>query len=142
MISKKHFGYFAIAILVGLIFSFGLASMLHQPLPVQVQLSQYQPAQPPTPAIPTIVQTPPSKGNFDPASAPVVVTTAPLPTITPHPQTTHSGTCNINDPDQATAMSCMVQEVLNLIVAITPILITASVIGLMINMFNLVMRDI
>jgi len=109
--------YYAAAVLVGLIFAFGLASMMHQPLPVQVQLSQYQPAEPPAPAVPTIAPAITATGNpFAPAPAPVIVTTAPLPTITPLPETPTPVTtlrCDVDQNSPGTALACTQQEVIN-----------------------------
>jgi hypothetical protein len=108
--------YYAAAVFVGVIFAFGLASMMHQPLPVQVQQNQYQPAAPPAPAIPTIAPAVTVTGNpFAPAPAPVIVTTAPLPTITPvpiNPTPTATLRCSVDQNSPATSLECTQIEVM------------------------------
>lgn len=77
--------YVAGVVLFGLIFSYGMMALTYHPQPVQVQINPYptiksietfKPAEPPTPAI-TTVPVPTSTGKFDPATAPVIVTTDP-----------------------------------------------------------------
>lgn len=85
--------YIVGAVVFGLICAYGMMALTYHPQPVQVQVNQYQPIRPvptfapvqaPQPAI-TTVPVPTSTGAFDPAPAPVVVTTMPLPQITPTP---------------------------------------------------------
>lgn len=101
-IPPAYFAYFALALLLGVILAFGVASVLHQPLPLQVPLS--------TQTLPDGTHT--DKDIYAPAPAPIIVTTAPLPTITPV-QTTVSppGTnmCGINSAWNSTN-ACLVQE--------------------------------
>lgn len=109
-IPPVYFVYFAAAVLIGLIFSFGIIGVTHQPLPVQVQIDPYQPYQAPSPAIPTISPSVKTTDQFAPASAPVVVTTAPLPTITPDQTKTYPVDCsNIGAKDVATSSVCITQ---------------------------------
>lgn len=81
------------AILVGLIVSFGYSGLSYHPLPLQVKEDIYSPAPVPTAAIPTLApqlipgstaSNPPDPNDpYAPSPPPVVVTTQPLPTITP-----------------------------------------------------------
>lgn len=119
-----YFVYFGAALLVGLIFSFGVVGIFHQPVPLQVQLEQYKPAQPPAPAIPTIAPSAPSPDKFAPAPAPVVVTTAPLPTITPSP-TQSVGKCDVSAGSDATSFACIMEE------TIEPIRTALTLMGIM-----------
>jgi hypothetical protein len=84
-IPKIYFAYFVIAILVGVIFSFGYVGTFQQKEPLQVQLEQYQPYQAPAPAVPTIAPAVQPTGEFAPAPAPQVIPTQVLPTITAEP---------------------------------------------------------
>lgn len=103
--------YYAAAVLVGILFAIGAASVMYRPQPVQVPLAQYQPA------APTIAPAITATGNpFAPAPAPVIVTTAPLPTITPLPETPAPVTtlrCDVDQNSPGTALACTQQEVIN-----------------------------
>lgn len=83
-IPPSYFLYLILAIVFGILLSVGVNWMTYEPQPLQVPLTQYQPAQAPAPAIPTVVPAlTKQKDPFAPAPAPVIVTTEPLPTITP-----------------------------------------------------------
>lgn len=106
------------AILFGLVAAFGIAAMTYHPLPVQVQVNQYAPVRAPEPAIPTIAPVHTPSKPFDPAPAPVVVTTQPLPSITPENNPNEVKPvmhCNISD-DSMVSVSCMTEEVTDLVV--------------------------
>jgi hypothetical protein len=92
-LTKTHILYALIAVTVGFVFAFGYSGLTYHPLPLQVTEDIYRPAPVPTAAIPTLspqlikgsTAAKPSDPNdpYAPAPAPVVVTTQPLPDITP-----------------------------------------------------------
>ena len=143
-IPLEYFAYFFIALFVGVVFAFGIASVTHQPLAVQVQVNQYQPIAPPAPAMPTIAPVKPNTEPFAPAPAPVVVTTAPLPTITPEP--TKVGMCDVGTTDSATMPNCLVQEALgpmvSLLVGLVPIMIILAIIPMALSGFSYIFEMI
>lgn len=88
--------YVSLALVLGIVLSLGVNWMTYKPQPMQVQLAQYQPSVVPAPAIQTLapqmiegssaeqaMKANRSEDPFAPAPAPVIVTTAPLPSITP-----------------------------------------------------------
>jgi len=104
-IPPVYFAYFALALFFGIILAFGAASMLHQPLPLQVPLS--------TQTLPSGDKT--AVDIYAPAPAPVVVTTMPLPTITPNPTTqSPEGTnvCAVNSQWNSSG-ACLTTEMSN-----------------------------
>ena len=121
MVTQKEYAvYFLLAVVFGAVLSFGLAAMFHQPMALTVQLDTYAPTAAPTAAIPTVavVQTP--NGAFTPATAPVVVTTEPLPTITPEPaeETDYcAGDVNGSYSELGIAIPCAAQQTTNVLVA-------------------------
>ena len=97
ILTKANCAYFIIAIIIGVILAIGVSPFTYHPAPLQVPEDQYQPFQHPAPAAPTLApQFVPGSSvdaqkdvvpdKYAPAKPPVVVTTAPLPTITPTPQ--------------------------------------------------------
>lgn len=122
-------------LIAGLIFSFGIVGTTHAPLQVSVN-QQYQPATAPAPAIPTVVPAG-TRNAYDPAPAPVVITTAPLPTITPL-ETTATGTCDIdpNSPSAFSTLACMISEMANSMVAFSPAALALAVIGFVLNILS------
>jgi len=136
--------YVVAAVIVGLVFSIGIVGSTHNQAPLQVQLQQYQPAAPPAPAIPTqapqlVVDNTVKTGDFDPAPAPVVVTTAPLPTITPVADATKKvGKCDVKAGDSATSLACVNEEVLgNIQSAVNLIGILMLIMGVMVIIYSL-----
>lgn len=97
LLTRNNLIYFGAALIVGAIFAFGIASITYQPVPLQVAENPYPAVTPPPLAIQTLApqyipgstaETEVANPNGDPyapAQAPVIVTTAPLPTITPTP---------------------------------------------------------
>lgn len=106
--TKIPIKYLVLAVLAGIIISFGIVGMFAHPVPFQVQVQQYKPAEAPVPAIPTIAPVVKTTEVFAPAPAPVVVTTQPLPTITPDNTTTNETYyCNITG-DMTMQTMCLV----------------------------------
>ncbi len=130
-----YFAYFGSAVLVGLIFSFGMIALVHQPLQVQVSLNQYQPAVAPAPAIPTVAPVVTKTGKFDPAPAPVVVTTAPLPMITPEPEGA-VGMCDPTDADSISATTCVMTETIVMMMNLYPLLFALAMIAVAFNVIG------
>jgi len=107
ILTRQNLIYFGAALLVGAIFAFGISSLTYQPVPLQVTENPYTPATPPTPAV-TILAPQYVPGSYAdanknttgdpyaPAAAPVVVTTAPLPTITAIPTAGGSDRCKLS----------------------------------------------
>ena len=101
--TKQNLIYFGVALIVGAVFAFGISSFTYQPVPLQATENPYAPITPPAPAV-TILPPQYVPGSYAdanknttgdpyaPAAAPVVVTTAPLPSITPVPILSASGT--------------------------------------------------
>ncbi len=94
ILTRKNLIYFGFALVVGTIFAFGISSLTYQPVPLQVTENPYTPALPPSPSVtvlpPQYVPGSYADANknttgdpYAPAPAPVIVTTAPLPSITP-----------------------------------------------------------
>jgi hypothetical protein len=93
LLTKNNLIYFGAALIVGACLAFGIASTTYEPVPLQVLENPYQPIAPPAPAVtvlpPQFVpgsmasQVNTTDDPYAPAPAPVIVTTAPLPTITP-----------------------------------------------------------
>jgi hypothetical protein len=109
LLTKANLIYLGIALFVGGIISFGIVGMTYHPVPLQVPEDQYLPIAPPTPAIPTLAPQfiPNSSADegkdavpdkFAPAKPPMIVTTQPLPSITPvgSSQTIAVSKCNPN----------------------------------------------
>jgi hypothetical protein len=122
-IPSEYVIYVLAALGIGLILSFGIVGMMPHQAPMQVQLTQYQPLPPPTAAIP--IQTPQlvpgsaadlkkadPNDKFAPAPAPVVVTTQPLPTITPQPTQAPAAVskCDVNAAGGKGVLYCQKQE--------------------------------
>jgi len=84
-IPPSYFLYLALAVVFGIVLSVGINWMTYKPEPLQVPLNQYQPAQAPAPSVPTVAPSIKVTDPFAPAPAPVIVTTEPLPSITPAP---------------------------------------------------------
>ena len=97
MIEKSDAYYFLAVVVIAAVLASAWVGMTNEPVPLQVQKNEYAPTKPPVPAMPTYdPQYVPGSyadtnrnstkfGKFTPAPAPVVVTTAPLPTITTIP---------------------------------------------------------
>lgn len=136
-IPTQYLIYLGAAVVIGIVFSFGAISMMSQPAPMQVPLTTYQQptpvytaAPPPPPAIPTLtpqmiegstaeqaMKANRSNDPYAPSLAPVIVTTAPLPTITPvwtQLATTTIDECDpaIN-PDGAKGVACVQKNVMD-----------------------------
>jgi hypothetical protein len=124
ILTRQNLIYFGAALLVGAIFAFGISSLTYQPVPLQVTENPYTPTTPPTPAV-TILAPQYVPGSYadanknttgdpyTPAPAPVVVTTAPLPTITAIPTAGGSERCKLNPVWNQTLQSTN-QEVQNM----------------------------
>lgn len=136
-IPTQYLIYLGAAVVIGIVFSFGAISMMSQPAPMQVPLTTYQQptpmltaAPPPPPAIPTLtpqmiegstaeqaMKANRSNDPYAPAPAPVIVTTAPLPTITP--VATPSAEVTIDEcdpainPDGAQGMACVQKNMMD-----------------------------
>jgi len=142
MKSPIPLSYIAGAVIFGLVCAFGIAAMTHQPLPVQVQINQYAPIKPPAPAIPTVAPVSTPGKPFDPAPSPVIVTTQPLPTITPEP--TPVGKCDVKSDDIATMQTCLIQETMgpmvNIAFGMLPVIMFLAafpfIVGLMSQLFR------
>jgi len=104
ILTKKNLIYFGVALLVGLIASFGLTGLTYHPVSLQVQQDIYAPITPSGGAEPTIspqyVPGSYADGNsntsgdkFAPAQAPQVIPTQVLPTITPVPTSGNNVCC-------------------------------------------------
>ena len=104
ILTKKNLIYFGVALLVGLIASFGLTGLTYHPVSLQVQQDIYAPITPSGGAEPTIspqyVPGSYADGNsntsgdkFAPAQAPQVIPTQVLPTITPVPTSGNNACC-------------------------------------------------
>ena len=104
ILTKKNLIYFGVALLVGLIASFGLTGLTYHPVSLQVQQDIYAPITPSGGAEPTIspqyVPGSYADGNsntsgdkFAPAQAPQVIPTQVLPTITPVPTPDNNACC-------------------------------------------------
>jgi hypothetical protein len=104
ILTKKNLIYFGVALLVGLIASFGLTGLTYHPVSFQVQQDIYAPITPSGGAEPTIspqyVPGSYADGNsntsgdkFAPAQAPQVIPTQVLPTITPVPTPDNNAGC-------------------------------------------------
>ena len=104
ILTKKNLIYFGVALLVGLIASFGLIGLTYHPVSLQVQQDIYAPITPSGGAEPTIspqyVPGSYADGNsntsgdkFAPAQAPQVIPTQVLPTITPVPTPDNNACC-------------------------------------------------
>jgi hypothetical protein len=165
-IPTQYLIYLGAAVVIGIVFSFGAISMMSQPAPMQVPLTTYQQptpvytaAPPPPPAIPTLtpqtiegstaeqaMKANRSSDPYAPALAPVIVTTAPLPTITP--VATPSAEVTIDEcdpainPDGAKGMVCVQKNMLANIQGAMNILgicmIMAGVGGIMFFMIRMV----
>jgi len=93
LLTKNNLIYFGAALIVGACLAFGIASLTYEPVPLQVHENPYKPVAPPVPAVTVLPPqfVPGSMADltnrtddpYAPAPAPVIVTTAPLPTITP-----------------------------------------------------------
>ena len=133
MVTQKEYAvYFLLAVVFGAVLSFGLAAMFHQPMALTVQLDTYAPTAAPTAAIPTVavMQTP--NGAFTPAPAPVVVTTEPLPTITPEPteETDHcAGDVNGSYSELGIAIPCAAQQTMAVAAGIFMIFVIPAIAG-------------
>lgn len=113
ILTKTNILYVAIAVVFGLVVAFGYSGMSYHPLPLQVKEDLYMPAPAPTAAIPTVAPQPIKGSNADkpadptdkfaPAQAPVVVTTAPLPTITPEEMAVKNDCCANSPFNQTTS---------------------------------------
>jgi hypothetical protein len=119
------------AFIFGLVLAFGIAAATYHPSPVQVQINQYVPVKAPEPAVPTIAPAVTSTGKFDPAPAPVVVTTMQLPSITPEVTPNEYVACNPNDMDPTTLAytNCMASEMAMVVVGIMPLMVVLAVAG-------------
>ena len=104
ILTKKNLIYFGVALLVGLIASFGLIGLTYHPVSLQVQQDIYAPITPSGGAEPTIspqyVPGSYADGNsntsgdkFAPAQAPQVIPTQVLPTITTVPTSGNNACC-------------------------------------------------
>ena len=104
ILTKKNLIYFGVALLVGLIASFGLTGLTYHPVSLQVQQDIYAPITPSGGAEPTIspqyVPGSYADGNsntsgdkFAPAQAPQVIPTQVLPTITTVPTSGNNACC-------------------------------------------------
>ena len=138
--------YLVAVVIFGLAAAFGMAAFTHQPLAVQVQINQYQPIQAPAPAIPTqapqlVVDHTVKTGKFDPAAAPVVVTTQPLPTITPEP-TQSDLMCDVNATDPATMTACMVPQMANTMLGLMLIMFILAIVAMVFPLFGGIVRMI
>ena len=102
--------YFLLALLVGIIFSFGYVGIFQQHEPLQVQLEQYQPINPPAPAVPTIAPVVQATGAFAPASAPQVIPTQVLPSVTPISYELYTAG-NCNSDSSKTNIACVMQQI-------------------------------
>lgn len=104
--------YLVAAVIFGIVVAFGVGAMTYRPLPVQVQINQYAPMKAPEPAIPTVAPTvnPGPQSPYAPAPAPVVVTTAPLPTITAAPTPEIHTNCDVNAGSDATSLVCVMED--------------------------------
>lgn len=134
------------AVLFGLVAAFGISAMTYHPLPVQVQVNQYVPVKAPEPVVPTIAPVVRPTGPFAPAPAPVVVTTQPLPSITPVDNSNrlepHTN-CNITG-DTNNDITCLTEMTtgmaFSMIFNISPIVIIIIAIPTLLQMFNIVLR--
>lgn len=128
-IPPSYFAYFALALFFGVILAFGVASMLHQPLPLQVPLT--------TQTLPNGDKT--TTDVYAPAPVQVIVTTAPLPTITMNPTTASPvgmNPCAVSGSWNSTS-ACLAQET-SLgayagIIQLTSLLITALLISFVLS---------
>jgi hypothetical protein len=128
--------YFLLALLVGIIFSFGYVGIFQQHEPLQVELEQYQPITPPAPAVPTIAPAVQATSAFAPASAPRVIPTQVLPSITPTPVSSTIENCNGNSSTQN--MTCMAQQMSkNLSTAFQMLGIALLVLGLLVVIISM-----
>jgi hypothetical protein len=104
ILTKKNLIYFGVALLVGLIASFGLTGLTYHPVSLQVQQDIYAPITPSGGAEPTIspqyVPGSYADGNsntsgdkFAPVQAPQVIPTQVMPTITPVPTPDNNACC-------------------------------------------------
>ena len=135
MVTQKEYAiYFLLAVIFGAVLSFGLAAMFHQPMALTVQLDTYAPTAAPTAAIPTVavIQTP--NGAFTPAPAPVVVTTEPLPAITPEPTFEADYYCAADSSGSYSNLgltfSCLAQQMAKVMIATVPILAILASVGI------------
>ena len=134
---KEYLLYAAIAVAIGLVFSFGWVGMNHRPLPLQVEEDIYSPTTPPAPAVPTqapqlVVDNTVKTGEFDPAAPPVVVTTAPLPTITPEPDVT----VGMSDVCPTSSMTSNVGAALNITGVAMVVLGFATIMYMMVGLVS------
>lgn len=164
-IPTQYLIYLGAAVVIGIVFSFGAIGMMSQPAPMQVPLTTYQQptpmftaAPPPPPAIPTLtpqmiggstaeqaMKANRSNDPYAPALVPVIVTTAPLPTITP--VATPSAEVTIDEcdpainPDGAQGMACVQKNMMDNISGAMQILgiamVLAGVCGLMFSMISM-----
>jgi hypothetical protein len=155
-IPTQYLIYLGAAVVIGIVFSFGAIGMMSQPAPMQVPLTTYQQptpvftaAPPPPPAIPTLtpqmiegstaeqaMKANRSNDPYAPALVPVIVTTAPLPTITPIATPGAEVTIDECDPainpDGAQGMVCVQKNMMDTISGTMQILglcLTAAGVG-------------
>jgi hypothetical protein len=79
ILTKKNLIYFGVALLVGLIASFGLTGLTYHPVSLQVQQDIYAPITP--------------SGGAEPTISPQVIPTQVLPTITTVPTSGNNACC-------------------------------------------------
>jgi hypothetical protein len=142
------FSYVVAAVIFGIVMAFGIGAMTYHPLPVQVQINQYAPIKVPAPSeltlapqyVPGSAASKPTPANdpYAPAQAPVVVTTQPLPTITPEPVGT-VWECDVTATDPATMMTCVMPQFANVVVGVVPIVFIVAILGLVFEMLGSVM---
>jgi hypothetical protein len=153
ILTKTNILYFAVALLVGCILAFGYAGLSYHPSPLQVQLDPYAPLPPAAPAEPTLAPQPvpgsaadhPPNPNdpYAPAQAPVVVTTQPLPSITPVPTARPNG-CETLSPQWNQSLT-QANEAFNVMtfmpIVVIGIGIMAIIVGALSGQFSSISAD-
>lgn len=148
--TKTYVLYVLVAVTVGFVFAFGYSGLSYHPLPLQVKEDIYHPAPAPTGAIPTLAPQPIKKSTADkptdpndpyaPAPAPVVVTTQPLPDITP--VTTLNPCCiNSNFNNTYQTIATQVYETYSGLLVIVLLLVAVLAVIIVVGLFGYFVRE-